>query len=115
MPSTVILPDGATVALRSILYADYAAHCVTLHRQGGQCTVCRAAFAQVEALLCAYPYFFSPSKGIVVNFYEVAAQKGDTFQMSDGSVLPISRRRAREVLDAYSSFLFQRLRKGGDV
>lgn len=112
---TVILPDGATVALRSILYADYAAHCVTLHRQGGQCTVCRASFAQVEALLCAYPYFFSPSKGIVVNFYEVAAQKGDTFQMSDGSVLPISRRRAREVLDAYSSFLFQRLRKGGDV
>ena len=69
----------------------------------------------MEALLCAYPYFFSPSKGIVVNFYEVAAQKGDTFQMSDGSVLPISRRRAREVLDAYSSFLFQRLRKGGDV
>ncbi len=60
------------------------------------------------------PVFFCPSKGIIVNFYEVETQTGDTFRMCDGSILPISRRRAKEVAEAYSSFLFEQLRKGGD-
>lgn len=34
--------------------------------------------------------------------------------MSDGSLIPISRRKAKEVTDAYSSFLFEQLRKGGE-
>lgn len=110
---TVRLPDGTGVRLRDIVYADFAAHRVVLHGRHGQETVVRASFSQIEPLLCAYPYFFSPSKGLLVNFYEVAAQTGDTFTMSDGSIVPISRRKAREVLEAYSAFRFEQLRKGG--
>ena len=33
--------------------------------------------------------------------------------MSDGYLIPISRRKAKEVKEAYSSFLFEQLRKGG--
>ena len=51
---------------------------------------------------------------MIVNFYEVAAQNADTFTMSDGSRIPISRRKAKEVTEAYSSFLFEQLRKGGE-
>lgn len=110
---TVRLPDGTAAVLRSIIYADFAAHRVSLHcKQHNDVTV-RANFSEIEPLLCANSYFFSPSKGILVNFYEIAAQDGDTFRMSDGSIVPISRRRAKEVLDAYSSFLFEQLRKGG--
>lgn len=109
----VRLPDGASVVLRDVIYADCAAHRVTLHRKRGGDVVVRAAFSEVEPLLCAYPYFFSPTKGVIVNFYEVAAQTGDTFRLSDGSIVPISRRRAKEVLDAYSTFRFEQLRKGG--
>lgn len=109
---TVRLPDGTGVRLRDIVYADFAAHRVVLHGRHGQETVVRASFSQIEPLLCAYPYFFSPSKGLLVNFYEVAAQTGDTFTMSDGSIVPISRRKAREVLEAYSAFRFEQLRKG---
>lgn len=109
----VQLPDGTSVMLRDILYADCAAHCVTLHNKQGENVVVRAVFSQIEALLCAYPYFLSPTKGIVVNLYEVAAQSGDTFTLSDGTPIPISRRKAKETIDAYSSFRFDQLRRGG--
>lgn len=110
---TVRLPDGRDVRLRDIIYADCAAHCVTLHCKYGKTIRVRASFSEIELLLCACPYFFTPSKGLIVNFHEVAAQNGDTFTMTDGSRVPISRRKAREVMDAYSSFLFEQLRKGG--
>ena len=111
---TVQLPDGTSVVLRDIIYADCASHCVTLHGKQNQNTVLRVNFAEIEPLLCEYSYFFSPTKGIVINFYEVASQGSNTFRMSDGSLIPISRRKAKEVLDAYSSFLFEQLRRGGE-
>lgn len=112
---TVRLPDGSSVILRDIVFADCAAHCVTLHGRHGDTRTVRAAFAQIEALLCAYPYFLSPSKGLIVDLYEVASQNAGSFTMSDGTIVPISRRKAKEVTDAYSTFLFSRLRSGGDA
>ena len=112
---TARLPDGTSILLRSILYADCVSHSITLHCKGGRSVSVRANFFEIENLLCAYPYFFSPTKGMVINFYEVSAQGRDTFTMSDGKLVPISRRKAKEVRDAYSSFLFERLRNGGDA
>ena len=111
---TAKLPDGTSVRLRNIIYVDFASHRVTLHCKHNDDTVVRASLSEIEPLLCAYPYFFSPSKGIIVNFYEVTAQTGDTFTMSDGRSIPISRRKAKEVLEAYSTFRFEMLRKGGE-
>lgn len=99
--------------LRDIVYADSAAHYVTLRCRRGKSIRVRASLGDVERLLCAYPYFFSPSKGLIVNFYEVAAQGADTFLMSDGIPIPISRRKAKEATEVYSSFRFEQLRKGG--
>lgn len=109
---TVQLPDGTAVRLRDIIYADYAAHCTVLHCKNGKNISLRANFSEIESLLCAYPCFFIPSKGLIVNFHEVTSRNADTFTMSDGSRIPISRRKAKEVTDAYSTFLFDRLRKG---
>lgn len=111
----VKLPDGTSTVLRNIIYVDFALHRVTLHCKEGKNVAVRSNFSEVEPLLCAYPYFFSPTKGVIVNFYEVEAQNGDTFKMRDGSIIPISRRKAKEALDAYSSFLFRQLRKGGEA
>ena len=110
---TIQLPDGKSVVLREIIYADYAAHYTTLHCKYGKDIILRANLSEIEALLCDYPYFFIPSKGLIINFHEVDAQNADTFTMSNGSLIPISRRKAKEVTDAYSSFLFEQLRKGG--
>ena len=108
---TVTLPDGTGVVLRNIIYTDCAAHLITLHCKRNRNIVLRASFSEMEALLCEYPYFFSPTKGMLINFYEVSARDGAMFKMSDGSLIPISRRRAGEVLEAYSSFCFAQLRK----
>jgi len=53
------------------------------------------------------------SGGVVVNFHEVAGRQEDVFLLKDGTRLPISRRRLREVQEAYSAFRFDRLRKDG--
>lgn len=111
---TAKLPDGTNIVLRNVLYADFASHRVTLHCKYSDNTVIRASFSQIESLLCSYPYFFSPCKGVVVNFYEVVSQTGNTFTMSDGRIIPISRRKSKDVLEAYSSFRFDLLRKGGE-
>lgn len=109
------LPDGQILILRDIIYADYTSHRMTFHGKKSGEIVSRISFAEIEPRLCAYPYFYSPSRGVIINFYEVSAQKDDTFVMSDGSYLPISRRKAKDVINAYSSFRFRQLRKGGSV
>lgn len=109
----VTLPDDTRVALRDILYADFSAHKVTLHCKDGNDVVTRSSFSEVEPLLCGYPYFFSPYKGVVVNFYEVTSHTEAAFTLSDGTVIPISRRKAKETFEAYSSFRFQLMREDG--
>ena len=106
------LPDGSQVVLRSIRYAASDGHRVTLHCKDGDRTL-RTSFAAVEPLLCAYPSFCGICRGVVVNFHEVAGRQEDVFLLKDGTRLPISRRRLREVQEAYSAFRFDRLRKDG--
>ena len=107
------LPDEQSVVLRNIVFADFASHCVTFHSKSGDDVVSRVSFAEVEPMLCAHSYFCSPSKGVVVNFYEVAAQSDNVFVMSDGTRIPISRRKAKDVSEAYAGFRFELLRNGG--
>ena len=102
---------GEKVLLRSIIYADYASHRVTLHCKKDETITLRVPFQEIEQLLCHYSYFYSPCKGIIVNFYEVCGQSGTVFSMSDGSLIPISRRKSADVLCAYSSFCFDKIRK----
>lgn len=111
---SVRLPDGRSVVLRNVIYADFASHCVTFHNKLGENIVSRVSFADVEPLLCANSYFCSPSKGVIVNFYEVVAQNDNVFVMSDESRIPISRRKAKEVTEAYAEFRFEQLRSGGE-
>ncbi len=109
---TITLPDGNNILLKNIIYADFDSHRVTLHCKDGTNNIVRVPFSAIESLLCSYDRFFSPTKGVVVNFDEVDMQTDDTFVMSNGKSLPISRRRSKEVKDAYSSYRFDRLRKG---
>ena len=110
---TVKLPDGTSAILRNIIYVDFSSHRVTLHCKYDVDTIVRTSFSEIESLLCAYPYFSSPTKGMLINFYEVASQTNDVFIMSDGKSIPISRRKSKEVLDAYFTFRFEMLRNGG--
>ena len=70
---------------------------------------------QLEELLAPYGYIYSPSKGILVNFHEVTQMTEASFTLSDGTVLPISRRKSKEIQEAYTKFRFQKLRSEVEV
>lgn len=108
------LPDGQNIILRNITYAEYDKYKIVIHNKKGDDITSRILFSEAEAALCDFTYFCTCSKGIIVNFYHVRQQNKDTFLMDDNSKVPISRRRQKEVADAYASFRFDQLRKEGD-
>ena len=110
LKQTVTLPDGHDVIIRQIIYTEYYNHVMTLHMKNGEDYRLRSNHTTVEELLTPCGYIFSPSKGILVNFYEVTCQTEDSFTMSDGTVLPISRRKGKEIQAAYTKFHFQKMR-----
>lgn len=110
LEQTVTLPDGHSLLLRHILYTEYYNHVVTFYLKGNQTYRLRANHTVVEELLSPCGYICSPSKGILVNFHEVIRAEDDSFTMSDDTVLPISRRRSKDVHAAYTKFRFQKMR-----
>lgn len=107
---TITLPDGHTVLLRQILYTEYHNHVVTIYLKNAAPYRLRTNHATVEELLTPSGYVHSPSKGLLVNFHEVSSASEDSFTMSDGTVLPISRRKSKEIQAAYTKFVFQKMR-----
>ena len=107
---TITLPDGQPIMLRNILYTEYSNHVLTIHSKRRAALRCYISQSGAEELLCAYPYFLVCSKGIIVNLYEVECKMGDTFRLTNGNTLPISRRRSKDVQDAYAAFQFEKMR-----
>ncbi len=107
----ILLPDGQKIILRDIIYTEYENHVISIHRKRGGLAQTRLGQAAFEALLQDDPYIICCNKGLLVNLHEVTALEEDTFCMSDGSRLPISRRKAKEVQSIYNDFLFQKMRK----
>ena len=114
LKQTVTLPDGRNLILRRILYTEYYNHVVTLYMKDSEPYRVRTSHAAIEELLSACGYIFSPSKGILVNFHEVSSFTEDSFTLSDGSIIPISRRKSKDVLAAYTRFRFQKMRSEVD-
>lgn len=115
LAQTVTLPDGHNIILRQILYTNYYNHVVSIHLKNGDIYRLRTNHNSMEELLCPSGYIYSPSKGILLNFYEVSSMSDDSVLMSDGTVLPVSRRRSKELQAAYTKFRFQQMRAEVDV
>lgn len=107
----ITLSNGQSVILRNVIYTEYFGHNVTIHCKRGDDIVARVSHAEVESLLCENSYFSCCTKGVIVNFHEVTSLNGNDFTMSNGDLVPISRRRAKDVIDAYTKFKFDKLRK----
>lgn len=107
----ITLSTGQSIILRNVIYTEYFGHNVTIHCKRGENITARVLHSEIERLLCENSYFCCCTKGIVVNFHEVKNQNGSDFLMSNGDSVPISRRRSKDVLDAYTKFKFDRLRK----
>lgn len=108
---TVTLPDGHVLLLRNILYTEYNNHVITIALKGGEQYSLRTSHAQMEELLTPWGYFCSPSKGVLLNFYEVEQYADNRFFMSDQTIIYISRRKAKAVQAEYTKFRFQKQRR----
>ncbi|MBP3322186.1 MAG: response regulator transcription factor [Clostridia bacterium] len=108
---TVKLPDGNSVILRDILYTDYENHVITLHIKNRPPHRLRTSQTEIESLLLPYGFFCSPYKGITVNFYAVKELSDSEIVLSDGTVLPVTRRKTKDVKEAYKKFKFEQMRK----
>ena len=112
---TVTLPDGHSLIQRQILYTEYRNHVISIHLTDGTIHRLRINHSELEELLSPCGYICSPSKGILMNFHEVRQLQDTSILMSDGTTLPISRRRSKEVRDAYTKFRFQKMRTEVDA
>lgn len=107
----VTLPDGHSLIARNILYTEYFNHVVSLYLEGGNIYRLRTSHSQIEELLIPLGYFCSPNKGIIVNLHEITNANDNCFTMTDGHVLPISRRKSKEIQATYIKFCFDKMRK----
>lgn len=105
------LADGQRVVLRNVIYSEYYNHTIIVHCKNGVDIQTRMSQTDWETILSEHSYFYSCSKGIVVNFHEITKSETSMFLMSDGTQVPISRRKAKDALEAFASFRFDMMRK----
>lgn len=110
----ITLPDGQRIVLRNITYTEYYNHSIIIHSKKRADLQTRMSQTEWETLLAEHDFLCSCSKGIVVNFYEVETQKNGMFVLKDGSLVPISRRKTKESMEAFAHFRFKEMRKGGN-
>ncbi len=108
---TVRLPDGTLCLLRSIAYTEYHNHTVTFYLDGGKTQSVYMNHAEAEQLLLPYGNFHCINKGCIVNFNLVRNLEDGAFIMCDGTMLPIARRRLKELQDAFTVHRFQRMER----
>lgn len=108
---SITLANGTVILLRTIVMSNYSNHVVTLTLKSGETVRTRTSQTKFEELLAPYEGFFSPVKGMIVNFREVVRLDGDEFVMSNGARVHITRRRLKEAREAFTRFRFETMKR----
>lgn len=97
--------DGVTHVLQvqQIRYAEVSGHRVTLHTEQQVLTL-RNSLKDIAALLPAQ-WFCAPHQSYMVNLLHVRTIAKDTVCLSDGTRLPLSRRKLAEFMQAFHGFM----------
>lgn len=106
----ITLKDGQKLLINSVIFSDYHNHRITIKMKNSSEIQTWSSQKDFLSAIQNYNHFLAITPGTVINMNEVASLDKDTVIMSDGTVLPISRRNRKEVNDQYQSFLFEKLR-----
>ena len=104
--------DQPPLFLHQITYTEHQGRCVEVHLLGGKTRTISMRQADFAALLLAYPYFCDCMRGILVNLEQVESLMTDHFLLADGTAVPVSRLKYREVREKYLAFTYARMRGG---
>lgn len=107
----ILLPDGQKLILRTVTYTQYDNHVISIFRKQGAPLTVRMSQGDFEALMTDVEFIVACSKGLTVNLYETERIDGSDFLMKDGSRIPISRRKFKDIQKTYDEFLFRKMRK----
>ena len=107
----IVLPDSQRLILRNMIYSEYFNHSITIHTKAGDDLQLKITQSEFENLIESFPFFICCSKGVIVNMHEILKREKDVFIMNNDARVPISRRKAKEIEDTYSDFLFKNVRE----
>ncbi len=105
----ILLPDGYRCILHKIQYTNYMNHSVVYYIEGTEPHNVYMSHADAEKLLLSHDEFCTINKGNIVNLSMVDKITKNAFQMKNGELLPISRRRYKEVAEAYAAYKFKQM------
>lgn len=112
---TVTLSNGQCILPRHIIYTEYSKHVAFIHMCTSKTVSLRITQTELEDCLCAFAFFICCCKGILVNLYEVENITGDIIHMKNGDILPISRRKLKDVNESFDAFRLSRVRRGDQL
>ena len=95
--------------VNNIVYAELSSRSFIIHQTDGSCYhsgYLRHSFEKVMAPLLQCESFLQPHKSFIINMDYVRRMESSSFEMSDGSCIPISKRRATHVRSAYMDHIF---------
>ena len=107
----ILLPDGQKLILRTVTYTQYDNHVISIFRKQSPTLTARMSQGAFEELVADAEFIVPCSKGLTVNLYEVERMAESDFILKDGSPVPISRRKLKDVQKLYDEFLFRKMRK----
>ncbi len=103
------LPDGFRCILHKIRYTNYMNHSVIFYMDGAEPHSVYMSHSAAEKLLLSHYEFITINKGNIVNMDMVEKISNNIFHMKNGELLPISRRRFKEVSEAYARYQIKKM------
>ena len=71
--------------------------------------------ADFTDMILSYPFLCNCIKGIIVNFEEVEKLLDNRFLLKDGTSIPISRLKYKEVREQFFEYTYSKLRREEDI
>lgn len=98
------------IPFEHIIYGELSNRTLILHLKDGsshQSGYIRQSFEKLMDPLLEDSRFIQPHKSFVINLSHVRRLEPGNFYMSDGSIIPVSRKRASEAKNSYMDFVFR--------
>ena len=96
--------------LRKIQYAMSQNHYVRVVTDDGECRAV-STFAQVEQLLRAQENFLVCNRGVILNMDKVLRLDCDSFEMLDGTCLPVRQKDKNTLFAQFTQYQFRHMRR----
>lgn len=100
------------IPLNDIVYCDISGHYIQIHTQAFGMQRSRISFSKLCDMLKSYPEFLMCYRGCIINMNHVDHMDDLTFYMDCGERIPFRKKDHNNILQAYSEFLFDKVRKG---